>query len=192
VEEYPNGYPQLAAFQSSESSFSIYRAFDYLHSRVILEIQDELRSLEDNLQSLDDMDNTRKRRNCLSSRDWDRRQAVRDNKTESDRATLLSTIRDKLISYDEILIKAREIGAFQRPNKRDYTTLRRWFNNKNSISYEREEEWVMRKEDLITLRSGREWAGFDGWVEKCIGKLPNRMTKASTPPTLWTDILTTT
>jgi hypothetical protein len=179
VEEYPSGYPKQAAFQSSESSFSVYRAFDYLHSRVILEMQDELRMLEDNLGRLDALDNNSRRKKCLSSRHWDARQAERDSKPCSDRTTLLSTIRDKLVSYDEILMKARDIGAFQRPSKRDYRSLRQWFYNETPLSYAREEEYIKRKEDLITLRHGREWAGFDGWVEECIRKLPSRLSNVS-------------
>jgi hypothetical protein len=184
VEDYPHGYPQQAAFQSSESSFSIYRGFNYLHSRVILEMQDELRCLEDNLQDLDAMDNNPRRKRCLTSRAWDLKQAKRDRKPFSDRATLLSTIRNKLSIYDEILMKARDIGAFQRPSNRDYRSLRRWFYNGTPLSYEREEEFVKRKEDLITLRHGREWAGFDGWMEECIRKLPYRLTRVSTQITV--------
>jgi hypothetical protein len=98
VEDYQNGYPRQAAFQSSEPSFSIYRAFNYLHSRVLLELQDELRCLEDNLSDLDkiDFDNGDKKR--LKSRTYDLRQAKRE-KTDSKRAQLISAIRDKLVSY---------------------------------------------------------------------------------------------
>jgi hypothetical protein len=53
VQEYPKGYPLQAAFQSSESSWSIYRAFNYLHARVILDLQDELRCLEEDLEEVD-------------------------------------------------------------------------------------------------------------------------------------------
>ena len=98
MEDYQNGYPRQAAFQSSEPSFSIYRAFNYLHSRVILELQDELRCLEDNLSDLDkiDFDNGDGRR--LKSRACDIRQAKRE-KTNSKRAQLIAAIRDKLVSY---------------------------------------------------------------------------------------------
>jgi len=46
-------YPRLAAFQSSEASWSIYRGFSYLHARVILELQEELRALEQELDEID-------------------------------------------------------------------------------------------------------------------------------------------
>ncbi|CAO2652884.1 Nn.00g022950.m01.CDS01 [Neocucurbitaria sp. VM-36] len=176
LEDYPRGYPILSAFQSSDSSFSIYRAFNYLHSRVLLEIQDELRNLEENLSELDRKDNNSGRSKCLTSRASDIKQAKRDNK-HSERATLLATIRDKLVNYDEILVKARELNTFQKPSKRDYTSLRTWFFNEKPLSYECEEEYVKKKEDLISLRDGREWANFDGWIEECIKAMPRYLTR---------------
>lgn len=168
LEDYPEGYPRLAAFQSSESSFSIYRSFDYLHSRVILNMQDELRVLEENLHNLDLEDSRVEDANQklrVSSRTADIRQK------ESARMSLLSRIHDKIVHYDDLLLKARELNAFQRPNNRDYLSLRRFFFAKNPV-VKRESEFVFRREDLITLRQGREWAGFDGWIEASLKKLP--------------------
>jgi amino acid permease len=69
------------------------------------------------------------------------------------------------------LVKARELNAFQRPSKRDYQSFRQWFFDNNPLSYEREEEFIKRKEDLISLRHGREWSGFDGFIESCVRKV---------------------
>jgi hypothetical protein len=91
VQEYPLGYPRQAAFQSSESSWSIYRAFDYLHSRVILDLQEDLRGLERKLVDLDEMD--------VENGNEDRVTSRKDE--ESKRANLLHTIRTKLVNYGE-------------------------------------------------------------------------------------------
>jgi hypothetical protein len=160
VGRYPMGYPRLAAFQSSESSFSIYRSFDYLHSRVILNMQDEIRVLETKLEKLDDQDKIDNEARLTSGR-----------KAGPERSALLCTIGEKLVRYDEILVKARELNAFQRPSDRDYRSLRRWYYRKSPL-VEREGLWIKQKEDLVTLRQGREWAGFDGWIESWIKKLP--------------------
>lgn len=42
VEDYPRGYPRLAAFVSSDIEGRIYRQFGYLRSRLLLYYQDEL------------------------------------------------------------------------------------------------------------------------------------------------------
>jgi hypothetical protein len=98
VQNFPVGYPLQAAFQSSEPSWAIYRGFNYLHSRVILELQDELRCLEKKLTDTEEMDLENGDGKRLRSRDSDLRQAKRE-KTDSVRAKLINTIRDKLINY---------------------------------------------------------------------------------------------
>ncbi|ORY09511.1 hypothetical protein BCR34DRAFT_589249 [Clohesyomyces aquaticus] len=170
LQDFPRGYPLLAAFQSSEPSFSIYRCFNYLHSRVILELQDELRVLEKDLTKLDKIDSNNGNEKRLGSRANDLKQAQAE-KTESKRAKLIASIRDKLVNYDEILVKARELNAFQRPSNRDYRSFRTWFWNEKPIGYELEEQFIKRKEDLVTLRCGREWGGFDGLIEELVRKL---------------------
>ncbi|KAH7064033.1 hypothetical protein BKA63DRAFT_177464 [Paraphoma chrysanthemicola] len=176
LQDFPIGVPLQAAFQSSESSWSIYRGFSYLHSRVIIELQDELRCLEKKLTDADEMDLENGDGKRIRSRESDLAYAQRE-KTESMRAQLISTIRDKLINYDELLVKARELNAFQRPSKRDYRSFRTWFWNVKPLNYEPEEEFIKRKEDLISLRHGREWSGFDGFIESCIRKVHCRFTQ---------------
>jgi hypothetical protein len=146
-------------------------------------MQDEIRVLEKDLERLDYNDLTspsEDAHDCLTSRDSDIMRAKEEGKP-SKRESLLSIIRDKLVRYDEVLVKARELNAFQRPSTRDYKSLRHWFDIESPLSYAQEEEYVMKKEDLITLRQGREWAGFDGWVESSIKILPKRLRMVSWP-----------
>lgn len=104
VNEYQRGYPLQAAYQSSESSWSIYRGFSYLHARVILNVQEEIRLLEAQLEKLDmihSCDDVTKKR--LRSRRDDLEQGKADGEEgDSKRNTLLNKIRDKLLSYGKI------------------------------------------------------------------------------------------
>jgi hypothetical protein len=95
VQKYPRGYPLQAAFQASESSWSIYRGFSYLHSRVILDMQDELRCLEEQLEEVD-QDNEDEDR--LGSRKDDLIHA-REVGEESPRERLIEAIRSRLVKY---------------------------------------------------------------------------------------------
>ena len=87
VEEHPRGYPKLAALQSSDSVFAIYRRFSTLHTRCLLLAQDELCSLEQKLHQIDAAERTQL---FLSSRVHDQNIA---------RQSLLSEIRLKLREY---------------------------------------------------------------------------------------------
>jgi len=99
VEEYPNGYPRLAAFMSSEHNFSVYRGFDCLHSRVLLNLQDQIVELERDLDEKDQLDapnNESKLR--LMSRSRDEREACEGRS----RQLILNDIRTKLCEYGEL------------------------------------------------------------------------------------------
>ncbi|KAF2789188.1 hypothetical protein K505DRAFT_365832 [Melanomma pulvis-pyrius CBS 109.77] len=73
LEDYPVGYPRLAAFKSSEPDFSLYRSFKYLHARVILELQYDIQNLERDLVELDLIDNDNGDRKRLMSIAADKR-----------------------------------------------------------------------------------------------------------------------
>jgi hypothetical protein len=97
VENTPNGFPRLAAFQCSESNFSLYRSFNYLHSRVLLDLQDEIRNLEEELDRCD-WDDFEDDPDRLRSRDIDVSKAAREGNARN-RRVILGEIREKLMQY---------------------------------------------------------------------------------------------
>ena len=97
MESCPEGYPRLAAFQSSDHNFMIYRGYSYLHSRVLLYLQDEIACAEKELDKMDendlnDQENPRFRK-CLKSRDKD------DARKDKPRRVLVLRIKDLLMQY---------------------------------------------------------------------------------------------
>lgn len=167
VDNMPNGFPRLAAFQSSESNFSLYRSFTYLHSRVLLDLQDDIAGLEKELDEIDwdDFDEDPDR---LRSRDFDK---ASDENSGRNRRVILKEIRLKLVEYDEVLIKARTLDSFQKPSDRNYRSVRRFHHNHKPLK-DTETELIRSKEDTISLRnSGREGSTFDAGLEKVIFKI---------------------
>lgn len=53
VDEYPEGYPQFAALLCSDDSFTIFRRFGRLTSRILIHSQNELTELEKELDRRD-------------------------------------------------------------------------------------------------------------------------------------------
>jgi len=80
---------------------------------------------------------------------------------------------------DELLIKARELVSFQRPTDRDYRSVRTWLHNLRPI-VEQEESYIELREDILSLRHGREWAGFDGIIESLLHKLNCKLIRVRT------------
>lgn len=75
------------------------------------------------------------------------------------------------LSPGELLIVAREVTAFQKPSSRDYESVRTWLSEKRPIT-EKEAEIFKKKEDLVTLHRGREWAKFDGFFVNAMLHFP--------------------
>ena len=190
MESCPPGYPRLAAFLSSEHNFSIYRGFDFLHSRVLLNLQDQIVTLERELDEKDRQDE----QNGLGNRLFSRSRDEDEDKTSRSRPKILDDIRLKLAEYgmtnsfllgniefsnhfvDEILVKARDLVSFQRPCGRDYGSVRDWMWIKQPL-VKKEQAFIRHKEDVLTLHSGREWCGFDGYVESLLLKLDCRFVR---------------
>ena len=97
----------------------------------------------------------------------------------SKRTVLLAKIEDRLLRYDRILIKARELAEFQRPNDRDWINARRWFWNNKPLSNEQEELFIQMKEDLVTLKPRDESGKLDSWIDHAVTKLPKSMSAVS-------------
>ena len=59
AEEYPGGYPSLAAYMSEDIDGRLYRRFSYLRNRLLLHLQDKLNALEQALEDVDRDDESR-------------------------------------------------------------------------------------------------------------------------------------
>ncbi len=96
VDRYPPGYGRVAAFEDCDPSFSLFRKFGWLHSRVLLHLQDELQELEEELESLDDWEFSSGDKKRLKNRRIDY------GRPNAPRKALLIKIGAKLAEYGEI------------------------------------------------------------------------------------------
>jgi hypothetical protein len=87
VGQFRRGYPNLAAFTSSDEEFAIYRRFGYLQARLLLDKQDQLRVLEERLDHYDTHDPMKSMRKGLTPEQY------------APRAKLLSEIEAVFTSY---------------------------------------------------------------------------------------------
>lgn len=102
MEDHPEGYPRLAAYADSDECFMILRRFGWIHQRLLLHRQDELRELEDTLSDMDKKDaKDPNRQLCLRSRDIDE-----ENRglPDRDRIALLDRLEEKTLKYGSLLL----------------------------------------------------------------------------------------
>jgi len=162
VEQCEHDYHYLATFLDSDENFMIYRRFGFLHARLLLQKQDELRMME---AELDRMDQNDKFNNvdALKCRMIDEGR-VQHGET---RKALLNRMQETVLVYDELLLKSQQLAAANRPPQRDYNSVANFIRHKKPL-LEGDDDFIYNKEDLITLRPGRESAWLDAAVEKIL------------------------
>ncbi|TGO71716.1 hypothetical protein BELL_0539g00090 [Botrytis elliptica] len=189
LSEHQKSYRSLSIFLDSDENFKIYRRFGYLHSRLLLRKQDEIRRLEMELDELDDLDEAEdapdKRR--ARSRNADiaaERKELAEDPTLRTRTIVLDEIEAKLAAYgehsqlttikslrtnlcilDELLLRSQHVNAMNRPADSDYRSVERYIFDKKPLVDE-EQGFIYEKNDLITLREGREGAYLDTMTER--------------------------
>ena len=70
----------------------------------------------------------------------------------------------------KVLRNAREVSSFNKPTTREWDAVQKWLSNVQPLK-PAEQGFAKCKEDLVTLRSGREHAWLDGAVEWLIREL---------------------
>lgn len=169
-----------------------YRGFGCLHSRVLLAQQCDIEALERELDEIDLWDQEEGAANKLKNKQRDDRQCSKDDMADDfpfprTRPEILQELRKQLIEYgqcetnsqtqatwlirdaDTMLLKAKEMANMQAPSARDWRSVKSWISNHAPL-VEREQSFILKKEDLVTLRSGRECAGFDGVIERMLAR----------------------
>ena len=68
----------------------------------------------------------------------------------------------------ELLLKTQGLKTLEKPSPRDYRSVLHFMENDGGQVCEEESGWVYDKEDLITLRPGREHAWLDGFLERML------------------------
>jgi hypothetical protein len=68
------------------------------------------------------------------------------------------------------MVAARDLVSLNRPAARDYESVSNYVWNTRPLCDD-EEDWIRQKEDLITLRLGREHAWLDTAIEHMLKAL---------------------
>ncbi|KAL2055848.1 hypothetical protein ABVK25_004092 [Lepraria finkii] len=169
LEDFPRGFPKLACFLDSDDAFMVYRRFGSVFSRLLLNKQDEIRTLEAELEAMDKTDRVSGNGNYLMSRTLDiDREHLPDAFNGRSRPKLMEELEKKAMEYAGLLLSARELNALSQPSARDYRSVLHFMENDGGQLFEEESEFIYEKEDLVTIRPGREHAWLDGGIEKLL------------------------
>jgi hypothetical protein len=99
-----------------------------------------------------------------------------DSEIGETRQALLARMEDTVLRYDALLLNAQQLAASNRPPERDYSSVANFVRHKKPLM-EGDGDFIYNKEDLITLRPGRESAWLDATVEKVLKLFPRTVVK---------------
>ncbi|KAK0659741.1 hypothetical protein QBC41DRAFT_44690 [Cercophora samala] len=121
LRHYREGYPRLAAFVKLDRNFGVWKRFDYLHVRNLLDLQDELVELEDQLHGLDTVEATQLN---LCSRRQDSNQI---------RRSLLGQIRLKIEQYDKHLLGYYQLMCLPEAQTKHRQSIAHWVDGNKPL-----------------------------------------------------------
>ncbi|RYP36536.1 hypothetical protein DL767_003359 [Monosporascus sp. MG133] len=183
----PNGYPKLGALIATNENYLIFREFKYLQARLLLEIQDQLREYEDELDALE-----RDRHITLvnlQSREFDdhhmgqRKELMRkiEDRYEKYREFLVSpgNMSPLAADYEEVSILsfASSFALKVGPSNTDYISLQNFFRNHGPLV--ESEEYYVHRQDLVALKPRGDTSQVDQLLMKFLLHNPNKIIKAS-------------
>jgi hypothetical protein len=170
VDDHPNGYPRFAAFMNSDENFLMCRKYGFLHNRVLLYRQDELRALEQEMLALD-KDTHKLDEKMLQCR-------TREERTSNERRDLINRIDDKLREYNDIVQRTRSFATLQRATQRNYTSVSNWVGNATPL-VEAEASTFNKDRDFVSIVDAKEGSWFDGRVENVLSNFGGSFTRVS-------------
>jgi hypothetical protein len=162
VKDYPEGYPQLAAFLNSADNFAILRRFGTTNARVLLHLQTEISFLEHELAELDRSDaKDVSREYRLRSREhedgWDEKQLEIMKALEKRLGVYCKSILDNrwggeelTCRVDDLLLKDTQMRALGKPMRRNCQNVLHWIIGHKPV-VKGEDDWILRADDLVPL-----------------------------------------
>ncbi|MCJ1265290.1 hypothetical protein MMC22_005165 [Lobaria immixta] len=146
----------------------LYRRFGSIYSRLILRKQDEMRRIEATLQAMDKTDEANNHGKYLQSHVVDDKRKNIPGAWPESRANLMDKLEKKALDYAELLLKTHQLKSLGQPSSREYRNVLHFMENDGGQLYEEESGFIYDKEDLVTLRPGREHAWLDGIIERTL------------------------
>lgn len=178
LQDYPRGFPKISCFLDSDDAFMVYRRFGSVYSRLLLSKQDEMSRMEATLLAMDQTDHADGNESYLMSRPFDvEREEIPEVWKGQSRVKLLERMEKVALEYAELLLKAQKLKEMDRPSNRDYRSVLHFMENDGGQLFEEDMGFIYEKEDLITLRPGREYAWLDGLLERTLKVLRCRLIK---------------
>ena len=144
MEDYPDGYPRLAALMDSDNNTRLYRRFGVVRNRLLLHKQDQIAELSEKLSKIDHTDSLENPVRLICRR-YD--EELGD---ESARTQVIQELEHRLKEYDDLLLREHAIVALPRPTVQNHRSIFNWVYNNKPLTRE-EYSYLYNERDCLLL-----------------------------------------
>jgi len=166
-EDYPNGYPRVAAFIDSSHSFSIFRSFSYGYTRMLLLHESSLEEKFQKLAALDKEDG--------ETKNWRLRSRYHEDGLDTTRLELQESIEKELLIYGKLMRQLKEMKSMSPAPARDHDSVFKYMYANKPLG-EGEGDWIFHYKDFVSLVPPRR-SYFEQVILRHLDGWPNTIFK---------------
>lgn len=174
MEDFPEGFPQAAAFVNADPSFPIYRRFGRGRTRIILELQAQLMTLEKKLdqydQELSKDDNTDWTLHQTGFRSQSKLEAASNERCKK-HAMYYERFKETLKLYDKTVIRDIVFRMLPPPSHQARKNVGRYFYE-NKPLVDGEDDHMTYIEDLVAVGSSGKDTLIETSISSTLGSKP--------------------
>ncbi|KAH8599301.1 hypothetical protein B0O99DRAFT_591162 [Bisporella sp. PMI_857] len=144
-EQYPDGWPRIAAFLESCDTFGIYRRFGQCHSRLLLTYQADITDIEQQISNLDKSDEE-----GGESTNWRLKNRFHEEGLDTVKRDLLVELEQKLLAYDALLLNHNNLKNLSPTPQQDHDSVFKWIWTYRPLD-DGEHDWIFHPNDFVSL-----------------------------------------
>ncbi|CZR53777.1 uncharacterized protein PAC_03658 [Phialocephala subalpina] len=148
LEEHPQSWPRLAASMNSADSSGVYRRFEQVHNRLLVQHMSSITLLESKLHDLDRSDTVV----ATESSKLRHRTTKKDGSNNVQKRHLLEELEKKLIAYDTLLLQYQKMRDLECTPEREHQSLFNWILDQKALD-ENGYQLISHPEDFFSLSS---------------------------------------
>lgn len=175
-DNYPDGWPKVAAFLESSDSFGIYRKFGHSHARLLIDHESSLTKIEEELLELDKIDEAGGKATawCLRNRKYKQGPDTR-------KRDLQEKLEKELLVYVPLLLNYQRLKSLDQTPPRDHDSVFKWLWRWKPLDTP-EFAWINHPEDFVSLVPPRR-NGFENFILRHLDNSPrSALRPLFTPP----------
>lgn len=179
VEEYPEGFPQAAAFINADPTFAIYRRFSRGRTRIILQLQAQLMMLEKKLDQYDkEMAEDKDAKGILHQSGFPKLSgsAPAIRVLQKKRTRCYEEFNEVLRRYDDVVIRDFTLRRLPSPSLHARKNVGRYFYQEQPF-VKGENDHMTYVEDLIAVGKGEKDSWLEGSISSSLKSQPWRVLK---------------